>query len=225
MHPHQQKHAFYHVHLMAALAVSLAVVTICFNLPFTFDPAPKPWKPRLGVLGSNEESERSAILASTIHTSHGAPSTGTTLEIFTPDTPVIKEDTVPKEAEFRVLKSSLVPVLDRAEIMPKVRGGLGAYYILVEYPEEAINRGIEGKLVLTFTVNQDGRTSDIQVTQPLHALLDSAAVQALHRTRFIPGQHLGKSVRTRMRLPVRFELINSPDSTHITLSTSKETSE
>ena len=115
------------------------------------------------------------------------------------------EDSVPNIRPLR--PTTTVPVLKHAEIMPKIRGGLGAYYILIDYPEKAISQGIEGSLVLTFTVNKDGSTSNIVVSKPLHALLDSAAVKALRQAHFIPGQNLGESVRVQMRLPVRFKLV------------------
>jgi len=99
-------------------------------------------------------------------------------------------------------------VLEFAEQQPRVEGGLGAYYLNIHYPEAAQRAGIEGRLVLEFIVEPDGTPSHIRVLQPLHALLDSAAVQALRRTTFIPGRQNGQTVRVRMRLPVRFELID-----------------
>ncbi len=212
---------------MAALVVSLVVVTICFKLPIHFDPAPKPWKPHWGTSGPITGTEQVALLVPTTHTiSISSSATGETPKIPTPDVFIPpQEDVVSQSNDFLIRKSTAVPVLDHADVMPKIHGGLGAYYILINYPEEAINQGIEGKLTLTFTVNEDGRTSDIQVTHPLHTLLDSAAVQALRRTRFIPGQHLGKSARIRMRLPVRFELVSSLDSSHTKPSAPKKTSE
>ena len=213
MRSSQIKNAFYHLRLMVALAVSMVVVTVCFKLPLRLDPAPKPWKPHLTPLGSGIGTELAMLPLSTAHTQLTESPTGTDSEVLIPEAPATKEKPVPEIDKSWIAKPNAVKVLDHAEIMPKIRGGLGAYYILIEYPEEAIKQGIEGRLVLTFTVNQDGTTSDIRVSQPLHDLLDSTAVQALRQTRFIPGQHLGESARVRMRLPVRFELIESTDST------------
>ena len=124
------------------------------------------------------------------------------------------EDTLAESQDQRFELGKL-PVLNFVEHMPAISGGIGAYYIQIDYPEEAIMQGIEGLLVLTFTVNTDGSTSDVRVTQPLHPLCDSAAVRALRRTAFIPGQQDGRLVRVRMRLPVRFQLINVADSTGV----------
>lgn len=98
-------------------------------------------------------------------------------------------------------------VLDFSEQQPAIQGGLGAYYINIEYPQEAIDAGIEGRLILSFIVEVDGRLTDISVLKPLHPLCDSAAVRALRTTRFIPGKQNGEPVAVRMRMPVKFQLV------------------
>lgn len=210
----QIKDASYHLHLMIALAASLLVVIICIKLPIRLNSSPKPWKPNFQPHGTNTEIEQTLLILSPATSLESIGSTKGTDMITTPFNEIIfPKDTIPETTEPHLHEATTVPVLDHAEIMPEIRGGMRAYYILIDYPEEAINQEIEGRLTLTFTVNPDGTANDILVTQPLHALLDSAAVQALRRTRFIPGQHLGKSVRIRMRLPVRFELVEPTDST------------
>lgn len=98
-------------------------------------------------------------------------------------------------------------VVDFTNDMPKIVGGMGAYYIHIDYPQSAVEAGIEGRLVLSFVVDTSGRTSDIEVLESLFPPCDSAAVQALRRTRFVPGQQDGETVPVRMRLPVRFKLL------------------
>ena len=101
-------------------------------------------------------------------------------------------------------------VLDAAQRMPEIVGGIGSYYIHIEYPVEAMEAGIEGRLVLSFIVEIDGHTTEVEVIERLHPACDSAAVRALRRTRFVPGRQNGNTVPVRMRLPVRFELVE-PD--------------
>ena len=98
-------------------------------------------------------------------------------------------------------------VYEFAQDPPSIRGGLGAYYINIEYPPEAVEQEIEGRLVLRFVVGTDGRARDILVTESLHPLCDSAAVRALRQTTFAPGRQDGKKVSVRMQLPVRFRLV------------------
>lgn len=218
MHPRPNENIRYRLRLMIALATSLLLVTICFNLPITSSQRPKPWKPQLGQRGMIAELQRPAYLLPPITDtgipSGGSPATDPVLTVLSTEIPTVQTDTRLESADTWEIETQAVPILEYAEIMPEIPGGIGAYYILIEYPKEAISRGLEGSLSLIFTVNQDGTTSEIQVERSLHALLDSAAVQALRRTRFIPGRHHGETARVRMRLPVRFQLIQPGDSTY-----------
>lgn len=101
-------------------------------------------------------------------------------------------------------------ILSFAQEQPELIGGLSAYYLHIEYPEDAREAGIQGRLLLSFVVETDGRASDIRVEHSLYPSCDSAAVRALRRSRFIAGRQDGEKVRVRMRLPVRFMLLDEP---------------
>lgn len=107
--------------------------------------------------------------------------------------------------------SRVVPIsaLKAAEHSPEIVGGLGDFYLRIHYPEKARRAGIQGQLVLSFVVNEQGHTENIRVQQSLHPLCDSSAVQALRETRFVPGEQNGQKVPVRMRLPVRFRLVGA----------------
>lgn len=98
-------------------------------------------------------------------------------------------------------------VLEFSEQMPEIEGGIGSYYLNIEYPRAAIEAGVHGRLILSFVVEPDGRPTQIEVSRPLHPLCDSSAVRALRRTRFVPGRQNGEPVRVRMRLPVHFKIV------------------
>lgn len=91
---------------------------------------------------------------------------------------------------------------------PQFIGGRNAFYLRIHYPEAARRQGIEGLVILEFIVDADGVTHDIRIAKSLHALCDSSAVNALRQTRFVPAERNGEAVAVRMRLPVRFQLIN-----------------
>lgn len=110
-------------------------------------------------------------------------------------------------------------IFDVVHEMPAIVGGMGAYYIHIEYPDEALRKGIEGRLVLAFVVETDGQTSGVEVIHPLHPACDSAAVRALRQTRFVPGRQGGDVVPVRMRIPVRFKIVERGDG----LATARDT--
>jgi TonB family protein len=99
-----------------------------------------------------------------------------------------------------------VAALPTRDQRPRILGGPGALHLHIHYPAAARRQGIEGRLVVTFTVHPDGWARHIRVDKPLHPLCDSAAVAAIRAVRFRPGTYEGAPVPVRMSLPVRFQL-------------------
>lgn len=75
------------------------------------------------------------------------------------------------------------------------------------YPPEALQRQVEGRVVLRVEIAADGSVASASVLQSSgHAMLDSAAKQAVLRWRFDPPQRLGVAVRTTIAVPIRFQI-------------------
>jgi protein TonB len=69
------------------------------------------------------------------------------------------------------------------------------------YPREAIERGLEGDVVVLLSLDEEGAIADAGIaTSSGHALLDSAALAAVRRIGRLPG------ARPQVLLPVRFRL-------------------
>ena len=100
---------------------------------------------------------------------------------------------------------------DVVEVMPEYPGGSEALskYLSenIKYPEEAEEKGIEGKVILTFIVEKDGSVSEIEVANPVNPLLDNEAVRVVKSMQgWIPGKQNGKTVRVKYTIPVTFKL-------------------
>jgi TonB family protein len=96
---------------------------------------------------------------------------------------------------------------DTADIeMPELIGGLGSIAGDVAYPPIAQVAGAEGRVVVTFVVNETGAVEEAEVTAPVHPALDREALAAVRRARFVPAHRAGRPLRVRMALPVTFEL-------------------
>ncbi len=118
-------------------------------------------------------------------------------------------DELPQPGPPAELSRLNAAVLDFSENMPEVKGGMGALYLHIEYPADAKEQGIEGRLILQFIVERDGRPTSVGVLKGLFPSCDSSAVRAVRETTFVPGTQEGRPVRVRMRLPVRFKLLNA----------------
>lgn len=101
-------------------------------------------------------------------------------------------------------------VLEVAEQMPVLEGGLEGIAARLMYPEEARLNGIEGRVFLQFVVDEHGVPSDIAVIRGIGGGCDEAAVEAIRASRFAPGMQQGVPVPVRMSLPIAFRLTLPP---------------
>jgi TonB family protein len=87
---------------------------------------------------------------------------------------------------------------------PRIQGGMKALSDAGTYPELAKKAGIEGRVLVQFTVGEDGSVSDAQVTSGVHDMLNQAALEAVKQLSFEPGRKNGQPVSVQVNLPVTF---------------------
>ena len=80
------------------------------------------------------------------------------------------------------------------------------HHVEARYTDDARAKGIEGKVVLRFTVDHDGIPQSIQVRQSLYPSLDQAAIEALREWRFEPAMKNGEPVSMWMEAEMDFHL-------------------
>ena len=66
-----------------------------------------------------------------------------------------------------------------------------------EYPSAAVSRGLEGAVVLEFTVTESGTVADIEVIESAAPTLDAAAIKATLRYTFKPRIVGGVAIETK----------------------------
>lgn len=77
------------------------------------------------------------------------------------------------------------------------------------YPEVAIRKRLQGRVVLDVEVLESGHVGNIKVYSPSkHSVLNQSALQAVSKWRFEPGVKQGMVVRSWVRVPVKFKLDN-----------------
>ncbi|WP_457652901.1 energy transducer TonB [Rhodocaloribacter sp.] len=92
------------------------------------------------------------------------------------------------------------------ERMPELIGGLASIQRVVRYPALAKKAGIEGRVIVQFVVDEQGRVVDPVVVRGLGAGCDEEAVRAVRRARFRPGTQRGEPVKVKMSVPILFRL-------------------
>ena len=69
------------------------------------------------------------------------------------------------------------------------------------------NKGIQGRVLVTCVINEDGSVSDAEVKQGLDCDLDKEAIRIVQSMpKWKPGRMGGKNVRVRYIIPVVFRL-------------------
>ncbi len=74
------------------------------------------------------------------------------------------------------------------------------------YPAKLKRTGIQGRVIIIFIVDEKGNTSGARVVDSPHPDFSSSAIAAVTSWKFEPGKKDGKSVKTRVRIPLAFSL-------------------
>lgn len=97
------------------------------------------------------------------------------------------------------------------EKMPQFPGGEKAINEFIsktlQYPVIAQENGIQGKVVCSFIINQDGSVTDAEVVSGVDPSLDREALRIVSvMPKWTPGTQRGKAVRVKYTMPVTFTL-------------------
>lgn len=109
---------------------------------------------------------------------------------------------------FNKLKPKALPKLDK---MPSFPGGEVAMMNFIRgnltYPKEAQKNSIEGRVVIRFIVDADGRIDYAEVASGIDAECDAEALRVVGlMPKWNPGMFEGKPVPVYFNLPIQFRL-------------------
>ena len=96
------------------------------------------------------------------------------------------------------------------EVMPAFKGGdINKFRDWVQrrtnYPQEAVEKRIQGKIFLTFIVEPDGYVSNVTIVKGVDPLIDNEAVKAIEASpKWSPGLQRGQPVRVRYSMWLSF---------------------
>jgi TonB family protein len=97
------------------------------------------------------------------------------------------------------------------EEMPEYPGGemaLRQYMATaVKYPDDAVKKGIQGKVYVTFVVSKDGTIADAKIARGVDPSLDAEALRVVNNLpKWKPGKQKGQSVNVSYTVPINFKL-------------------
>jgi len=97
------------------------------------------------------------------------------------------------------------------EQMPMFPGGPVALKQFIvdnlKYPEEAEEDSVQGRVIVSFVVEDDGSITEVKVAKSVDPRLDKEAVEVVSKMpKWTPGQSNGKNVRVNYQIPINFKL-------------------
>lgn len=80
-------------------------------------------------------------------------------------------------------------------------------YTYLRYPREAVEHGIQGRVLVSFVIDEKGNVRDVKVLRGVDPMLDDEAVRVISAANgWRPGRLRGKKVKCGMSLYVEFRL-------------------
>jgi hypothetical protein len=142
--------------------------------------------------------------------------------------PVIAEKPVVKDSAYTLndlepappIKPATVkhieePVFITVEEEPQFKGGISAFYSFlsknIHYPEGMLDKNVQGKELISVTVETDGSLSDIKVVKDLGCGAAKEVIRVLKLSpKWEPGYQNGNKVRVRYTIPISFNISKGP---------------
>lgn len=129
------------------------------------------------------------------------------LDVEITEETVIEEIIIEEAPEEEVADDIFTIVEDQ----PEFPGGMAAFYSYVQknmkYPTTARRMGIEGRVYVSFVVDQSGNIGQVELTRGIGAGCDEEAMRVIKESpKWKAGKQRGQAVRVRMVLPITFKL-------------------
>ncbi len=115
--------------------------------------------------------------------------------------------------ESRAIKAPEGEVFQVVEEMPEFPGGMGECMKFIgkniKYPAEAIEKGIQGRVIIQMVVTKEGDIAEAKVVRSIDPLLDAEALRVINSMpKWKPGKQKGEAVNVKYTIPVMFRLSN-----------------
>ena len=116
-----------------------------------------------------------------------------------------------KVDEYLAERKDPINVYDCVEQMPFFPGGSQKLKEFIEenlrYPKELEETCVQGRVIVRFIVERNGKLSNVKVVKSVHPALDKEAIRIVKlMPRWIPGRQNGITVRVKFYIPIIFRL-------------------
>lgn len=82
----------------------------------------------------------------------------------------------------------------------------------IKYPEDAKKAGIQGKVYVTFVVDEQGKITDAKIARGVDPSLDKESLRVIKELKtWSPGKEKGKAVKVSYTVPIKYALDSKPE--------------
>ena len=116
-----------------------------------------------------------------------------------------------KVDQYLAERKDTINVYDCVEQMPSFPGGTQKLKEFIEenlrYPKELEESCVQGRVIVRFIVERNGKLSNVKVVKSVYPVLDKEALRIVKlMPRWIPGRQNGITVRVKFYIPIIFRL-------------------
>ena len=128
------------------------------------------------------------------------------LACFAPSSAQVRRVNNPSESKVKTV--SRILEFDEVDQKPVFPGGNDKILSFInenrQYPREAYEKGIQGRVTCAFIVNTDGSVSDVSLLRRANEMLNQEAIRIFQSMpRWSPGRHEGRPVRVTQSVTFR----------------------
>lgn len=119
-----------------------------------------------------------------------------------PTATVLEAEALDDEMATATVDTTATPVFLAWEDPPKA-----IKRVMPQYPKEALQDGVEGRVILNIVVDENGVVQDATVvTADPPGIFDQAAIDAMKQWAFEPARQAGQAIKVRLAYPIQFTL-------------------
>jgi protein TonB len=112
-----------------------------------------------------------------------------------------------QEVNRPTAERTIIEAILRTQVSPALDEPLSAKSVVLPvYPPQMARANITGSVTVGFTVNHDGKVSEVQVIKPTFTPLDEVALDAVRKWQFKPATRGGEPVELKFRHTLDFTI-------------------
>lgn len=140
-----------------------------------------------------------------------------TTPVANKETPATTEELIVKEIAAETLSPKDTTIYDVVDEMPKFETNINMWLAQnVVYPQEAIEKNIQGRVIVKFVIDAEGNVTNPEIVHSVHPSLDAEALRVVKAMpAWTPGKLKGKAISVRGAIPVTFNMIGGDEPTTV----------